>query len=65
MDDFFNSLPSAKQMIKLIVFLILLLIVAGLVAALVKLLVPILVLGGLVLGGVYFFSRRQNNHATP
>jgi len=63
MDEFFDNLPSARQMIKLIVFLILLLIVAGLVAALVKLLVPILVLAVLVLGGVYFFSRKQNNHA--
>ncbi len=63
MNDFFDSLPSARQMVKLIVFLLLLLIVAGLVAALVKLLMPLLVLAVLVFAGVYFLSRKQNNHA--
>lgn len=62
MSEFLDSLPSAGQMFKLIVFLIMALIVLGLVAALVKAMLPILFLAAIVAGGYYLFNKWQENN---
>ncbi len=55
MNEALNKLPSVKNMIKLIIVLLLGLIALSLVIAIAKLLIPVLIVGLLILGGIYLF----------
>jgi len=55
MNEALNKLPSVKNMIKLIIVLLLGLISLSLVIAIAKLLIPVLIVGLLILGGIYLF----------
>lgn len=59
MNDMLDTLPSFRQMFKLIVFLILALIVLGLVAAIIKAVMPLLIVAAIVVGGVYLYNKLQ------
>jgi len=56
-----DTLPSVKQMLKLIVVLLLALIALSLVLEIAKLIMPLLVLGLLIAGGFYLFTRLQKS----
>jgi|GEM_PF-1484653 len=55
MNEALNKLPSVKNMIKIIIVLLLGLIALSLVIAIAKLLIPVLIVGLLILGGIYLF----------
>lgn len=63
MNELIDSLPSVRNMFKLILFLILVLIVIGLVGAIVKTLMPVLLLGAIVAAAWYLLSKRQTSRA--
>jgi hypothetical protein len=59
MNDALNNLPSVRSMLKLIVILVLVLIAISVVIAIIKVLVPVLILGAIVVGGVYLYRQLQ------
>jgi hypothetical protein len=61
MNDFLDSLPSVRNLIKLIIILILAIIVVSLLLEIVKIVMPLLVLGAVVVGGYYLFKKLQTN----
>ena len=63
MNDFMDSLPSVRNLLKLILILILALIVIGLVLKIVAMIMPLLILGAIIAGGYWLFKRLQTNGA--
>jgi hypothetical protein len=59
MNDALNNLPSVRNMLKLIVILLLALIAIGLVVAIVKVLTPLIIIGAIIVGGVYLYRQLQ------
>ena len=59
MNDALNNLPSVRSMVKLIVVLLLALIAISLVVAIVKALTPLIIIGAIVVGGVYLYRQLQ------
>lgn len=63
MNEFLDNLPSSRNMIKLILFLILAVVAVALVLAIVKMLMPLVILGAVVVGGVYLVRQLRTTHA--
>ena len=64
MNDMLDNLPSVRNMLKLILILILALIVVALVVEIVQALMPLIILGAIVVGGVYLYKKLQANGAS-
>jgi hypothetical protein len=62
MNDALNNLPSVRNMVKLIVLLLLALIAISLVVAIVKVLTPLIIIGAIVVGGVYLYRQLQEKN---
>ncbi len=61
MNDFMDSLPSVRNLLKLILVLILGIIIVGLVLRIVELVMPLLILAAIVAGGFFLFKKLQAN----
>jgi hypothetical protein len=59
MNDALDNLPSVRSMLKLIVILVLALIAISVVVAIVKALTPLIIIGAIVVGGVYLYRQLQ------
>jgi len=59
MNDALDNLPSVRNMLKLIVILILALIAISVVVAIVKALTPLIIIGAIIVGGVYLYRQLQ------
>lgn len=59
MNDALDNLPSVRNMLKLIVILVLALIAISIVVAIVKALTPLIIIGAIIVGGVYLYRQLQ------
>jgi len=59
MNDALDNLPSVRNMLKLIVILVLALIAISVVVAIVKALTPLIIIGAIIVGGVYLYRQLQ------
>jgi hypothetical protein len=59
MNDALDNLPSVRSMLKLIVILVLALIAISVVVAIVKALTPLIIIGAIIVGGVYLYHQLQ------
>ena len=62
-NNMFDGLPTLGQMFKLVMVLLLAAVAIGIVLLIVKMLMPLLIIGALIVGGIWLFKKVNGQSA--